>query len=162
MAEFVNRQIGTSELAQKGALQAAIDATQINANNSILENSGYELASTSSKYINPKAMEGRSDQGAPGYLTQADLLSALGNAATVRSDTFTIRAYGDARDPSGAIVARSWCEAVVQRMPDYVSPADKSHVAPASLTSEENRVFGRRFTILSFRWLSPSEVNETI
>jgi hypothetical protein len=79
--------------------------------------------------------------------------------ATVRSDTFTVRAYGDARDSSGAIISRSWCEAVVQRMPEYVSSADQSHVAPAALSSEANRTFGRRFTIVSFRWLSPVETS---
>ncbi|MEO5713685.1 MAG: hypothetical protein ABIT37_09370 [Luteolibacter sp.] len=160
MAEFVNRQLGSSDLAQEGALQAAIDATPINSNNSILANTGYQLAAPSAKYLNPKAMEGRSDQGAAGYLTQADLLSAMGNAATVRSDTFTVRAYGDARDAAGNITARSWCEAVVQRVPEYVLPQDKSHVAPAALSSEANRNFGRRFMILSFRWLSPSETTQ--
>jgi type II secretory pathway pseudopilin PulG len=49
MAEFVNRQLGSSELAQEGALQAAIDATTINGNNSVLENTGYQLTSVSSK-----------------------------------------------------------------------------------------------------------------
>ncbi|MES2439986.1 MAG: hypothetical protein V4584_13000 [Verrucomicrobiota bacterium] len=160
MAEFVNRQLGSSDLAQKGALQAAIDATKINSDDSVLQNTGYQLASPSAKYLNAKAMEGRSDQGAPGYLTQADLLGTLGNAATVRSDTFTVRAYGDARDPSGKIIARSWCEAVVQRMPEYVSGEDKSHVATAALTSVTNRTFGRKFAIVSFRWLSPTEVTE--
>ena len=64
----------------------------------------------------------------------------------------------DAVDANGKIEARAWCEAVVQRMPEYVSPEDKSYVAPAALSSETNRVFGRRFVIVSFRWLSSTEV----
>lgn len=157
MAEFVNRQIGSSDLAQKGALQAAIDATSINSNGSMLANTGYELPSLS-KYTNASAMAGRTDQGAAGFLSQADLLSVLGNAATVRSDTFTIRSYGDARDRSGNITARAWCEATVQRVPEYIDPQDKCQVAPDDLTSSANQTFGRRFLIRSFRWLSPADL----
>ena len=158
MGEFVNRQLGTSELAQKGALQAAIDATSINGESSVLGSTGYNLPSPSAKYPNGKAMEGRSDQGAAGYLTQSDLLAVLGNAATARSDTFTIRAYGDAKDSSNTVVAKAWCEAVVQRVPDYVSAEDAAHVLPADLKSEANKTFGRRFVISSFRWVSSSEL----
>lgn len=161
MAEFVNRQIGSSDLAQKGALQAAIDATAINSNSSVLANTGHELPALS-KYTNSTAMAGRSDQGAAGYLSQADLLSVLGNAATVRSDTFTIRSYGDARDRSGNIIARAWCEATVQRVPEYIDPHDKSQVAPGDLNSPANQTFGRRFVVRSFRWLSPADLAPSV
>lgn len=158
MAEFVNRQLGSSELAQKGALQAAIDATDINSDQTVLADTGYVLPDGSAKYANPKAMAGRSDQGAPGYLTQADLLAVLGNAATVRSDTFTVRAYGEARDKEGKVISRAWCEAVVQRLPEYLASADKSQIAPAELTSEANKTFGRRFVVRSFRWVPSQEI----
>lgn len=158
MAEFVNRQLGDSDLALKGALQAAIDATSINSDSSLLADTGYQTSISTSKYVNPRAMEGRTDQGAPGYLSQSDILTVLGNAATVRSDTFTIRAYGDARDASGNVVAKAWCEAVVQRIPDYLSSEDRATTATADLKSKANQIFGRRFTIQSFRWMSPSEI----
>src|SRR5690606_3362191 len=38
--------------------------------------------------------------GYPGYLLQADLLSAIGPNISARSDTFTIRTYGDVRNPA--------------------------------------------------------------
>lgn len=158
MGEFVNRQLGSSDRAQKGALQSAIDATAINGDNSVLASTGYNLSSPSTRYINPKAMEGRTDQGANGYLTQGDLLAVLGNAATARSDTFTVRAYGDARDASNKVISKAWCEAVVQRVPDYVSLEDKAHVLPDDLEAEANKKFGRRFVITSFRWISPAEL----
>lgn len=158
MGEFVNRQLGSNDLAQKGALQSAIDATSINGNGSVLASTGYPLPAGSARYPNPKAMEGRSDQGAAGYLTQADLLAVLGNAATVRSDTFTVRAYGDVRNASNKVVARAWCEAVVQRVPDYVSAEDMSHVLPADLKSAANKTFGRKLLMTSFRWISPAEM----
>lgn len=157
MAEFVNRRLGDSELAQKGALQAAIDATRINSVDSVLANTGYELLNAK-KYPNPQAMEGRSDQGAPGYLTQADLLAVLGNAATVRSDTFTVRAYGDARDSSGNVISRAWCEAVVQRVPEYVDGKDNAQTPIDNLQSVTNKTFGRKFVVQSFRWLSANEM----
>ena len=37
--------------------------------------------------------------GFPGQLLQGDILQALSPFMTVRSDTFTIRAYGESRDP---------------------------------------------------------------
>ena len=45
--------------------------------------------------------------GAPTYLTQADVLQVLGPVLTARSDTFVIRAYGDAVDAAGKIQARA-------------------------------------------------------
>lgn len=165
MAEFVNRQIGsTSELTLKGALQAAIDESEINTNTSDLSalfETGYEITGdkVSSSIINPQAAIGRSDQGAPGNLTQADILTVLGNAATVRSDTFRIRAYGEARDKNGNVIAKAWCEAVVQRTPDFVDSTNESHLSMDDPSlSEANKLFGRVFEIVSFRWLDDSEV----
>jgi hypothetical protein len=101
---------------------------------------------------------GPSYQGAPGFLTQADILNVLGNAATPRSDTFTIRGYGEARDQNQRVIATATCEAVVQRFADWIDPADKVETAPASLTSPANRAFGRRYEIVSFRWLNQDEI----
>jgi hypothetical protein len=84
-----------------------------------------------------------------------------------RSDTFVIRAYGDARDSNNRITAKVWCEAVVQRMPSFVDPTDAPEKAqPVILAdgrkesdlSNTNRRFGRRFEIVSFRWMDQDEV----
>ncbi len=167
MSEFVNRQLGSanSDFAQCGALQQAIDNADLNRDLAVGgidgANAGFEIGQGqvgNYLYANPKAGSGPSYQGAPGYLTQADLLAVLGNAATARSDTFTIRAYGDAQDASGKITASATCEAVVQRVPDYVDSIDKAETAPADLNSLANKNFGRRFTVVSFRWLSPDEI----
>ena len=93
----------------------------------------------------------------PAWLTQADVLQVIGNSITARSDTFRIRSYGEALDPSGNIVAKAWCEAIVQRTPEYVDPTDPPEARGASL-STINRTYGRRFQIISFRWLSPEEI----
>ncbi|MCX6876450.1 MAG: hypothetical protein NTW21_21970 [Verrucomicrobia bacterium] len=110
------------------------------------------------KYVNAAAGAGPSYQGAPGFLTQADVLNVLGNAATPRSDTFTIRGYGEARDASGKILASATCEAVVQRFAEWVDPADAVEIAITDLKSQSNKTFGRRFIITSLRWLNPNEI----
>jgi hypothetical protein len=163
MAEFVNRRLGpaSDEMSQRGALQQAIDDSNLNLNLADDASAGFEITAdkvVNYKYANPAAGTGRSNQGAPGYLTQADLLSVLGNAATARSDTFTIRGYGEARDASGKMLANATCEAVVQRVPDWIDPVDAAETAQATLVSKANLTFGRRFLITSFRWLNPSEI----
>ncbi len=116
--------------------------------------------------------------GAPGNLLQNDLLKVIGPALASRSDTFVVRAYGDAAESSGA-VARGLLEAIVQRLPDYVDEADPpesgsaapkptSLVIPAESQTGEaalrtgltqaNRIFGRKFKVISVRWLRPDEV----
>ena len=95
--------------------------------------------------------------GFPGYLLQGDVLSALGPTLTARSDTFTIRTYGDVTNPvTNTVEGRAWCEAVVQRLPDYLDPATPAADIPADGTP--NATFGRRYHIVSFRWLSPSDI----
>mgnify|MGYP001821557543 CR=1 FL=1 len=42
------------------------------------------------------------------------LLTVLGNAATVRSDTFTIRAYGESRDVAIARMRNALSEVVIE------------------------------------------------
>lgn len=165
MADFVNRRLGSEsdKKAQCGALQQAIDESEVNQKfvKSTGVNAGYEIPSgvvAGYKYANKTAGAGLSYQGAPGFLTQADLLTVLGNAATARSDTFTIRGYGEARDAAGKITASATCEVVVQRYPEWVDRADAVETLPAALTSQANRTFGRRFAINSFRWLASSEV----
>jgi Tfp pilus assembly protein PilX len=102
--------------------------------------------------------QGFRSTGIPGWLTQADLLQAIGPALTVRSDTFRIRAYGEATDPeTGIPTARAWCEAVVQRLPEYIDGGDAVDERPEQL-QEVNQRFGRRFQLVSFKWLSPDEI----
>lgn len=161
MSEFVNRQLGNGEAAQRGALQQAIDNSGLNLKISAGAGAGYSIPESkvgTYKYANTKAGAGDSNQGATGYLSQADLLAVLGNAATPRSDTFTVRAHGEARDAANNVTASAVCEAIVQRVPDYVDPADSADILPAALTLAANQTFGRRFQVVSFRWLGPNEI----
>jgi hypothetical protein len=161
MAEFVNRRLGSGDTAQRGALQQAIDEANVNRDPALKAEAGFEIPIASVetyKYVNKAAGAGSSYQGAPGFLSQADILNVLGKAATPRSDTFTIRGYGEARDAAGKILASAVCEAVVQRFPEWVDTADKVETAVADLTSDSNKRFGRRFQITSLRWLNSTEI----
>lgn len=101
--------------------------------------------------------QGFRSTGIPGWLTQADVLQVIGPSITARSDTFRIRAYGEALDASGKITAKVWCEAIVQRTPSYVDPTNDPTVRGADLTNL-NKTYGRKYQIVSFRWLSPQEI----
>lgn len=152
LGEFVNRRVENSSLGKSGAIQAAIDASKLN------EQANQENFTTTNYPSEAKNhIIADTGVGIPGFLTQADVLQSLAPVITVRSDTFTIRGYGEARDASGKIIARSWCEAVVQRTPRFVDPTDAADAAIASITPT-NQTYGRRFEIVSFRLLSPADI----
>ena len=82
--------------------------------------------------------------GSPSF---TQIMTAIGPTLTVRSDTFRIRAYGEALNPVpepgqtvGKVEATAYCEAVVQRTPQTMPG------------------FGRRFVITYFRWLGPDDI----
>ncbi|MFH1499646.1 MAG: hypothetical protein ABII82_17690 [Verrucomicrobiota bacterium] len=101
--------------------------------------------------INAAAKIGADFAHSPAAVTQADLAALLAPFATVRSDTFLVRAYGDARNPvTGEIQGRAWCEATVQRVPETLDPTDD----PLAPTGD----FGRKFKITSFRWLASDDI----
>ena len=162
LGEFVNRRlVREDELARSGALQAALDDPKVSINEPLRDEmiTGSETTSKGKpRYNFTAAATGPRKQGITGYVTQADLLSSLGTAITPRSDTFTIRAMGESKDDKGNVLVRVWCEAVVQRGADYVDPVDTASTATASLKQSINTVFGRRFDIVSFRWLNAEEV----
>ena len=156
MAEFVNRRLGPAgDLSNNGALQAALNQSNLNA--CMEANATRIVAGDVAKYgwQCPDAVTGNTGAGAPGEISQGDILSSIGSFATVRSDTFRIRACGEARDASGKVTARTWCEATVQRVPEYVDATD---LPEANASTPANINFGRQFKVLAFRWLSDSEI----
>jgi hypothetical protein len=157
MAEFVNRNPNSSTMNHqlKGPLQAALDKT-INVG---LPTSIGKTATnpTGSQFSKPVTNENQSS-GSASYLMQGDVLQSLAPILQVRSDYFKIRTCGEALDAGGNVIARAWCEAYVQRTSDYADPEDKSHTIAANLTSAINKNFGRRFHVVSFRWLPSTEI----
>ncbi len=108
-------------------------------------------------FTSMKNEQGFRSTAIPGWLTQADVLQVIGSSISPRSDTFRIRSYGEALDPAGNPIAKAYCEAVVQRTPDYVDPTNNPTVRGAALTPL-NRFYGRQFKIVSFRWLTAQEI----
>jgi len=192
VAQFVNRVLvkagaDTNGLGQSGALQRAIDTANLNVfsnaaasatndkaaipnrdDDNIITEAGmcgtYAIFADGANVGSPTQLQRSSS--IPGWLTQADVLQAIGPVLSARSDTFVIRTYGDVLNPvTGSTTpdARAWCEAVVQRTPDYVDQADPALAVSAnatapSATNVTNRTFGRRFKVVSFRWLSPDDI----
>jgi Tfp pilus assembly protein PilX len=93
-----------------------------------------------------------------GALTPGDIISAIAPFMSARSDTFKIRAYGDVVNPvTGEVTGRAWCEALVQRTPDLADEMD-APVATVMRGNPATHPFGRKFQIISFRWLSPGDI----
>ncbi|MSU47791.1 MAG: hypothetical protein EXS37_01625 [Opitutus sp.] len=108
------------------------------------------------------------------WLTQADVMTALAPILFPRSDTFIIRSYGEAVNPAtNAREGQAWCEAIVQRVPEYFDPSDPPETPasafdvgsnPDDATSlptqahQLNKLHGRRFKVVSFRWLTRSDI----
>jgi hypothetical protein len=169
MAEFVNRNpySNSKDHQVKGALQAAIDKS---VNKSIDASVGLTAANPQGSNFSGGVVAGENQTaGHAAYLMQGDILQCLAPIMQVRSDYFRIRTCGEALDKTGKVVARVWCEAFVQRMPDYVDPADAPEApfdkptpsnlnAKDDLRSEINQEFGRRMKLTSFRWLNPNEI----
>jgi hypothetical protein len=162
LSEFVNRRLdaGNKGLSIKGALQAALDDDGVSINQgfrtALRRFSSAETSRMSPKF--PEALAGPVAYGSSAYVDQADILRNFAEQLTPRGDTFVIRSYGDALDAAGNVEARAWCEAVVQRVPDYLDPADEAYLKQASLKSSANKTFGRKLRVVSFRWLTPAEV----
>jgi hypothetical protein len=195
LSEFINRFLTPETWASRcGALQAAIfradqtgaglsDRLFANATERILTQGSLTTA-TAGWFPHPENIETSAQTGtsrahtalgAPGNLLQSDLLQSLGSALATRSDTFTLRCYGEAGLDNGEI-GSAWMEVVVQRIPEFVDPTNVAEtgnsapkplkIAPSAATDPTlstaltpvNNVLGRRFKIVSMRWLKADEI----
>ncbi|MGJ8653093.1 MAG: hypothetical protein ACSHX8_07455 [Opitutaceae bacterium] len=156
MAEFVNRRVSSDDFGLKGVLQAAIDDSLLNTGASQSTDFPVDKFEASER-SNLEDNDTDTGVGIPGYLTQADVLHSLAPMLTVRSDTFTIRSYGEVIDISGNITAVARIEATVQRVPELVDSSDKSY-EPMSDWNQTNQSFGRKFRVVSMRYLTEDDV----
>ncbi len=157
LSDFVNRRPSTDvDLAVAGPIQRALDNSTVTINNAY---SSTEVDSNvADRFEFPEAEERFKSQGIPGIVKQADILTPIAPFISARSDSFIIRAYGEAVNSSNIVTARAWCEATVERGKDFVDPSESPETELATLTKDANKKFGRRFRIRSFRWLQPDEV----
>jgi hypothetical protein len=165
LSEFINRQLSSGDLAMAGTIQTALNKLAEKGASGpygVLQNLSRDSLAVperpeKAEYRFPAAAAGESAYGLPGWTRQADVLRPLAPILSARDDTFTIRAHGDARDDKGKIIARAVCEAVIQRTRNYVDAKDAADLATPP-TKPLNKAFGRRFEIVSFRWLNSSEI----
>ncbi|MEY3529140.1 MAG: hypothetical protein RLZ70_208 [Verrucomicrobiota bacterium] len=196
LAQFVNRWLCGAEnpLSYAGCLQNAIVRADVDganlsnrtANPAPISGTGEQAATTTPGMVpwtdpafrvNLNLADPRSGgtnrahlhQASAASLIQSDILAVIGPALTTRSDTFTIRAYGDVteRPGSNSSLGACWVEAVVQRTPEFCDasqppemevsdPIDGARHNPALKAT--NKALGRRFQIVSLRVLSPKEL----
>ena len=172
LAQFINRNViaaadDVHDTRFGGALQQALD------------NNGFSGGGINQEYISHNTgyngSSGLSDsysRNAPGWISQADLLTPMAPFLSVRSDTFVIRCYGEVRNPlTGEIDAKAIGEAVVQRFPDYMDATSneawdtqylRNYIGSKSEPNwienpdfeETNIAFGRKYRIVAFRWLT--------
>ena len=164
LSEFVNRQLSRDKnLALAGAIQTALNELSDTSSLNPFDIMQDESAASSSDppgnddYAFPDAGAGFNTYGLPGWTRQADVLRPLAPILSARDDTFKIRAYGDSRGADGKVRARAWCEATVRRKRNFVDASDPAEMT--GMPSEDvNRIYGRRFQLVSFRWLNAKEV----
>lgn len=170
LSDFVNRRLTDDETGRRGALENAlenslpnrgmdgkfpIDRKELKGQGAIIAQGNPQQSTTTPMY--QENLPASTGYGTPGYITQGDVLQVIGSTLTTRSDTFTVRAYGESKDVNGKVLARAWCEAIVQRTPEPVSPDEKTGMNPREVRGNEID-FGRRFRTVSFRWLASNEV----
>jgi hypothetical protein len=92
------------------------------------EISAYPKTPANKRFPSIRAMSRTNDEtrvtaglGAPGIVTQMDILNSVGPNLTARSDTFVVRAYGEAQDDAGNVIGKAWVEVVVQRTTEYMA-----------------------------------------
>ena len=177
VSNIVNRKVGGSTITnhhKKGAVESALGNMWVK--DVLFRASGNSSGGVSTDYskhgpLVPSTTENTNTaRGIPGDVTQADVIRNLAPRLTARSDTFRIRGYGEVRDDNGTpgdltddtIIASAVCEALVQRLPEYVDPdTDSDNNEPwdeGATLNIMNQTYGRRFEIQSFRWLDDSEV----
>jgi hypothetical protein len=105
----------------------------------------------------PRGPQLQKGSAAASQITQADILQRIAPVLVARGDTFVIRAYGEAHDTAGKPIARAWCEAVVQRTPTPITP-DPATGGIDPLATKQAIDWGRKFEMVSFRWLAPQEI----
>jgi Tfp pilus assembly protein PilX len=177
LADFVNRGLidNSNSAADErlgGAMHAALETSGINFGSGGPFGNSYPVSISAQPTNFPGHAAANNGAptaaGAPGWVTQADLLQVLGPVLSARSDTFVVRVYGEVLNPllpqgdSKSVQSRAWAEAIVQRTPAYFDQTDSnltlSDATPPSSVGTTNQRFGRRLKIISFRWLSPSDI----
>lgn len=155
MSNFINREISDDDVAcaRHGILQDVLDDMSY-------KRREYHYIECSKNLLNydDNSASGFLEEGLPGFVEQADIIQSISHFMTLRGDTFLVRCYGDSVDGQGNIKAHVYCEAIVQRMPEFIDPTANDSNDNIDDLSEVNACFGRRFNVILFRWLNDDQI----
>ncbi|MDR2779328.1 MAG: hypothetical protein LBB16_03550 [Puniceicoccales bacterium] len=156
IGEFVNRTIAEDpmECSRMGILQKAIDETRVN---SAFEHNYINFSRNIPSYDDISA-SGFLEENLPNVVNQADILQTTSHFLCTRGDTFLVRTVGNCVDTSGKVIEKAYCEAIIQRVPEYVNGNENAPGDVEENLSKVNRKFGRRYKIILFRWLDENEI----
>ncbi len=161
LASFINRELTPGPTGLAGVLEASIQQTTINNHhNPLTADTNFLLQPGNINRYDSNTPLSR-ETGIPGFLTQADILLAIGSVITNRSDTFIIRSYGEASNPITRESSKAWLEAIVQRIGAPVQAVSSDPFDPDFFTpvvDEHGTSLGRQFKVLSIRWLDEGEI----
>ncbi len=87
------------------------------------------------------------DHFSPGFLTQADIMTAIGPMLAPRSDTFKIRARSESFNDLGEPIGSATVEAILQRIP-----------TATDATTSLDTAADRQWKLISMRWLQEDEI----
>ena len=159
LSEFFNRQLtsASNPHSLSGPIESALNSLANDSDSPYNEikslyNSDSEVITSPGVFT--QAEKVNAVYGTPGWARQADLLRPLAPVLSARDDSFIIRAYGASADQKN----KAWCEAVVTRTADYVDSSDNECTDAFNELTEINQTLGRRYKIISFRWLSEDEI----
>ena len=165
LGAFVNRNpVETDDAQQMSRLDKAVKEAGLNINQQIAKSTSTENEVSSRPDIGATAkifaknLTQDTGTGLPGYLKQQDILRPLAPIMATRGDTFIIRSYGETIGPiTGEVAGKAWCEAVIQRVPEYVNATLEPWEKPP--VGSENDEPARRLKVIKFRWLSDDDVS---
>ncbi|MDR1595361.1 MAG: hypothetical protein LBR91_00335 [Puniceicoccales bacterium] len=153
IGDFANRRVDVdpANCTVAGILQEAIDESGINSGTFI--NFQKNLPA-----YDDRSASGYLEENLPNVVNQGDILQATSHFLCTRGDTFLVRAFGDHVDKSGKVMERAYCEAVVQRLPEYINSRENTPNDDLDKLSRINKRFGRRYEVILFRWLDENEI----
>jgi hypothetical protein len=156
IGNFANRNLASNveDCSRVGVLQRAIDESKINAN---LEKNFINSQKNLSNYDDVSA-SGYLEENLPNVVNQGDILQLTSHFICARGDTFLVRAFGDHVDNFGNVLSRAYCEAIVQRVPEYVDGSENMPTDAVDELSSTNKKFGRRYKVILFRWLDENTI----
>ena len=152
IGEFVNRAVpynstDAGEFIREGVVKNAIKKSGINSSfvNVTVDKNVW--------WLDDESASGAIEEGFAEFLSQGDVIAPMSHFLVSRGDTFIVRAYGDDwNDDSKTCSTHAICEAVVQRIPEFLNNFDSADSEFTELTAL-NQEFGRRFKVILFRWL---------